>query len=785
MSSSAPFWKSRKVTRLRYILSAFLLFAAWNILKIWYTLQHSHHYLIFAALAIAGFLLGAGPFLYRQIKSLTGFRVLACLPIILLCLPWGEWLGLGTIFTRESWSEMLFLQSVFVYGSILILRAFPRVASWIRSAFLRLLEQFALQRFLLWAPPVILFFLTASVALFVYRETPVVQDSAAHLFQAKVFSRFKLFAPEPSVPEAFTGPLDLLVMNQGKWFGMYFPGFAALMAPASWLKLEWIVSPLLASFTCTLWIFYARRWHDNRTAVLIGWLILLSPFLVVMSSTVMVFTPELFFASASIVFARLALERPRTLILSGLSLALAGGFLVRFFSLIPFLLPILVYVARQGLRKKLILIPLAITGGVAIGVLTVCLYQYKTTGNPFLPGYRLEFPDLGFGFGEHFIGTHSPLKAVDNLSNNLLGLNHWLGGWLSGSLLFVLAFLFRQKIQLWDKFFLLGCAFLMAFYFFRFFQDLFFGPRNYYLLTPVLLLFIARNVTEESIEPKFQGNILLPLLALTLLVSVPINLAAFIKRYDPSRTQAGQLKEEMRKAGGKPTLVFLDKNVSQNFVNWNDPFLKSSVIICRDFGERNMEVEKYFPNHRPVWFRMSMSFEKGKVSSGFRFTEEPDRTPIGSISLFELGMALQASRDLPKRDFFDVCYIDLFNAPVAGKYYDFLERAEKRSLTGPEYKRSFRRGILHAGKMLLLPKIAFEERGNSWHTAFDPEQFRNEFYEAHRAFMKSGDVGNTILGEMEKIRSRIDRDSDEHLSDSEIQLFLIEKVKLLSRGGSL
>jgi hypothetical protein len=730
-------------------------------------------------------LIADAAFFYRQIKSLPRTRVLIFFPILALCLPWGEWLGFGTIFTRESWSEMLFLQSIFIYGISVAIRAFPEFANLLRSAFNKFIEGISERSALLWLPAIFLFFLTAGVAFFVNRETPVVQDSAAHLFQAKIFSKFKLFAPEPAVPDAFTGSLDLLVMQKGKWYGMYFPGFAALLAPASWLNLEWMVSPLLASLSCMLWIFYARRWHNQKTAVLIGWLILLSPFVIVMSSTVMVFTPELFFASATIVFARLSLEKPTATNLLALCVALVGGFLVRFFSLIPLLAPILIYSSWESFRKKIIKIPFAITAGILIGVVLVCWYQYKTTGNPLVPGYKIEVTDLGIGFGEHEMGEHSPLRAIDNVSNNLLGLNYYLGGWLSGSLLFVFAFLLRQKIQLWDKLLLAGCGCVMAFYFTRFGQDLFFGPRNYYCFTPILLLFIARNFTEESTESRFQPKVLLPFLVVTILISVPMNLPAFIKRYDPGRTQAGQLKEQIRKTDGKPTLVFLDKNVSQNFVNWNDPFLKSSVIISRDFGERNKEVEKLFPNYRPVWFRMSMSFEKGQVNNGFMFTDTPDRTPEGTLSLFELGMALQAARLLPKRDFFDVCYIDLFNAPIAVKYYEFLDNAEKDLPARPKYKREFHRGILHAGKMLLLPKIAFEQRGNSWYNVFSPEEFRKEFFQAQDAFIYSGEIGKTILAEMEKVRSRIDHNSDGNLSDAEIQLFLMEKIKLLSRGGSL
>ena len=87
--------------------------------------------------------------------------------------------------------------------------------------------------------------------------------------------------------------------------------------------------------------------------------------------------------------------------------------------------------------------------------------------------------------------------------------------------------------------------------------------------------------------------------------------------------------------------------------------------------------------------------------------------------------------------------------------------------------------------MLLLPKLAFEEKGDNWFEALDLPRFREEFDDAKRSFVKAGNIGVTILSEMQKVESRIDLNSDQKLSDSEIRHFLNEKIKLLKRGGSL
>ena len=777
---------SGKLVLIRHAVSIIFLFTAWKMIQRWYFFQHSSDYFLFVLLACCGFILAAGPFLLNELRNISRNKILACLPLLVLLLPWGEWLSLGTIFTRESWSEMLFKQAAFVYVCVSVLRIFPSLASWITNGFLRSLEFASTNPFLMWAAPVFLFVLTGWIAIFIYQETPVVQDSAAHLFQAHVFKNFKLYAPAPVLmQEAFTGPLDLLVMKDGKWFGMYFPGYAALMAPAARFNLEWLVSPLLAALTCAMWILYALRWHSRRTAILLGWLLAISPFIVVMSSTVMVFTPELFFASIVIFLMRLCLEKPKLLPLAGLVVGIIGVILVRSFSLLPFLLPVVAYVSFQAIRRKTIRIPLAILFGFLVGTIALFLYQLKTTGNALQSGYKLEFPDLGLGFRQYYIGTHSPLKAIDNASNNLLGLNHWIGGWYSGSLLFVFAFLWKQKLQAWDKLFITGCCFLITFYFFYFYQDLFFGPRFFYSFTPILLLFIARSVTEISLDSKFQPQILIPLLVLAILFSVPKTLPAFIKRYDPSKTQAGKLKEQIRKNADKPTIVFLDDNTAQNFVNWNDPFLKSNIVIARDLEEQNLKVQKFFPNHKAVWFRMTSSFEKGKITGGFKFASEPDRKPSGTLSLFDLAMALQAARDYPKQDFFDICYIDIFDAGSGRENYEFLDDVKETNLRGGEYKRVFRSGVIHSGKMLLLPLIAFDERGHDWKFSFNRSEFRKEFNSARSDFVKSGDIGRTILDQMDKVMRRIDQNSDQQLSDSEIDMFLVEKMKLVSMGASL
>ena len=56
----------------------------------------------------------------------------------------------------------------------------------------------------------------------------------------------------------------------------------------------------------------------------------------------------------------------------------------------------------------------------------------------------------------------------------------------------------------------------------------------------------------------------------------------------------------------------------------------------------------------------------------------------------------------------------------------------------------------------------------SFHTLlFDAEKFRKEYSLAMHSLQESGDVGKSILKQLEKVRRRIDRNHDEKMGDQE------------------
>lgn len=765
----------------RHLLATALLVAAWYFLREWYLFQGPVDQILFTLLHAGFLILVLGPYL-QNIKLISPPRILLCAIFLFLIFPWGEWIRLSTATSRSEWSLHLYTQTVFLYASFLFLNLFRNVASYTDSLLSKFLETLA-RRTLSWLFPLLFLVFALSIAFFVYRLKPIVQDSAAHLFQAKIFLNGKLFAPAPPAPDFFSIVGDMLVIKDGRWFGMYQPGFALILALAMLIKAEWFVCPILGAATIAIWISYLRRWHNQQAAVLFGVLALLSPFLFMMSATIMVFTPELFTASCVIYLCRLQTEEEKKWRYALIFFLLLFATLVRSFSVMPFLAPVLAYTSWNRFRARSYLGPVCMAAGIFIGAAIMMWYQQQTSGNPFLPAYLIEYPDVGYGFGKHFAGEHTLAKSLENISNNLLGIDEWLTGWLSGSMFFVILFFLAEKrIQKWDVLLLLGCAGLASFYFFFFFQDLFFGPRYYYCFAPVFLLMVTRSIRpDENSFPalqKYIGSVCV----IALLTFLPFKLPKFLNRY-PHDTNAGHLQEEIERSGNQKQLVFLDQNMQNYFINWNDPFLRKPVIIVKDLRDRNQEAIKSFPDYKPAYFRMEMGFEHRKIKTTTRFFDAPHYQPAGYLSLFELAMTLQAANDYWTRDSFDTTYTDYFNSEESALNLEYLKTEERKLPARMTYKDHFRSALIHSARMLLLPKLAFENRGLEWSKSFDAMGFRKEFNAAEQDCKAAGGTCDGILRQLQRIQKRIDRNRDGQMSDSELDHYLIEKIRILFMGG--
>jgi hypothetical protein len=601
------------------------------------------------------------------------------------------------------------------------------------------------------------------------------------MFQAKIFAEGAYTAPSPPLTEFFTAKGSMLALTNGSWFGTYLPGFAAILAASMLIHAEWILCPTLGALSIAIWILYARRWHDNLHAFLLSLLCLFSPFLLLMSSTIMVHTPELFVSSAGVYLIRLETESSSWRHKVLLGMLLVSGLLVRGFSIMVFTAPLLAYAIWLDAKKRKVGLLIVTVVSVLLGTAAVAFFQWKTTGDPLLPGYSFSYKDpLIYGFGKNVLQqVHSPLRGLENISNDILGLNHWLNGWLCGSLIFIFYFLLYCKWSKWDRLLLISCLSVLAFYFFYLFQDLVIGPRFIYPLAPVALLFVARSILNADSKIITPTSFLLFLFLFSFASYIPFRMSGFILKYEPSNTQAGALKKAIQSTQTQRKLVFLEKNISQHFVNWNDPWLRDSVVLVRDMGTKNEEAIRIFPERVPVYFGLRISLDAKSEDNGYNFRAKRTDRPSGFISLMEVGLAMNASSRYPDRDFFDFALPIFLDGTSSDEQFNFLSHEMANAQARQTTSSFFKMGLIHTSRMMLLFKKAHEKNGSNWIRKFPYEEFRRMNNEAIQCLEQAREPGKQIIPALHKVNRRIDRDGDARFSDAELKRYLQMKINIL------
>ncbi len=409
-------------------------------------------------------------------------------------LPLDVWFGEqpGTTFLLDPGEWAL---GLFVFGTAAWLLSLTRTGPWVADRFRDWPSGVAGGRML---PAVslglLLAVLTAAAAL-IFRGHPLLVDSVAQLFQAKVFAAGAASAPAPR-EEAFFVVWQFLA-DGGRWYSQYPPGHAALLAPGVAAGAPWTVPILLSLGTALLLCGFTREAYDEGTARLTLILALFCPFFWLMGASFMNHVSALFFVALLLYLIARWERRDSAAALVGAGLALGAVGIVRPLTglavgaaLAPFVL------ARAARRRVWAPLAGAIGGALAMGSLYL-LFNALTTGDPLLTGYvQLWGESHGLGFhATPWGGEHTPLAGLRNELTDLGLLNLHLFEWPIPALLPVgLLFLARWDETAWDRRLLLGFLAIPAAYFYYWHRDDYLGPRFLYEGLAFVLPLTARAV---------------------------------------------------------------------------------------------------------------------------------------------------------------------------------------------------------------------------------------------------------------------------------------------------
>jgi hypothetical protein len=442
----------------------------------------------------------------------------------------------------------------------------------------------------------------------VLREAPVTDDENVYLFQARLLAAGRLYAE--SLPASVRPFFDnQFIINNGRWFGMYFVGHPAVLALGLLAGVVQWVGAIEAALILLLAVAVARRVLGDGAGLLTAGLLVLSPFFLFLSATHLS-QPTSALLLTLFIYATLRVEAsPQAVGWWGVAaVALACGVITRPQSAVLLSLPFLVRLGLLAVRGRLRpgwAPPLVAAIIFAAGAGVFLAINHALTGDILRTSYHAYWERV-----EPFNARTTALYPVREISQNLTQLNFWLFGWPL-SLAFVP--FFRRTGLTWTLAAvpvvsavaqgLTGVPTVAAV-----------GP-VYYGETIVPLVILSASGIERAITALRErlGDVwptralaAWPLAAIlgSLLAFIPVELASLSLMADVARAPYDLVEEQRLDSA----LVFVHSLPALHrapgawvyYHRNNSPDLSDRVLFVRYLGEeRNRELMRYLPDRTP------------------------------------------------------------------------------------------------------------------------------------------------------------------------------------------
>jgi len=424
------------------------------------------------------------------------------------------------------------------------------------------------------------------------RGFPNSGDEYAYLLSARIFAEGRLSVPSPDPREFF----DVVhVLNDGKFYGKYPPGWPLLLAAGVLLGAPFAVNAVLGALTLAVMYGIARRNFSREVANLSLYLTLGNPYLVFTSAYYFSHPACLFFVSVFLYFYLEALEpsvRGTPYVMMGL--AAGGAFLTRPYTAVVILSPLAVYRVYRAIRTggfRLLVPRLALAGLPFLALLGLfLLYNHAQTGSALVQPFSRYDPNDRLGPSATSESWTWAFRT--NVVRRLLR----LGAWLPFSVFFLLPYFFQPGNRRNPKCgVLVGvfAALLAGYSVYLFDARNEYGPRYLYESTVALLLVAACVIREFG-----KGG--------ALIVAGVLALNAWMFQ-EVSRLHAAQVRDRMRvydlvrERGVDQAIVFMTTgsgSMPSYDLTRNGIHFDGGVLYVKDLGRRNSELLAVYPGRK-------------------------------------------------------------------------------------------------------------------------------------------------------------------------------------------
>ncbi len=477
------------------------------------------------------------------------------------------------------------------------------------------------------------FFIACAIRAFVLRGAVVTDDESAYRFMAQTLASGRLWVDSPPMKAFFD---RIFMINDGKFYGQYFIGWSALMAPGVYLGATGYMNAFYSALTVPAVFLTVRRLAGPPAGRVATLLYLASPMLAVGAATEMSHTTCLMAAAWSCYFLLRSREAPGNWRWhAGVAFSFGLGVLIRPLSTVGVGLPILaswfMNVVRQqpAARRRAIVAFAAPALAMAAVFFAVNAAQ---NGSPLVTSYQrmqqymreVNFRNVGWSaaappvsLAESILGNGDWELSLARTTIGLVRLVYDLFGSPLLLVLVALAWAARPARIIW----LSALCFVVVHFGLSDSGVDTFGPVHFYELAwPLIVLagvgFGRLASLAREWRPARSDSWALPVVASLVVVS----LAGFV----PVRLHALEIiasnvnaPEDALKARGISHAVvftagiFVDQQCiapTRHFVFFrpnNDPFLRNDILWANHLGwQEDLGLMKSFPGrtgYRMVW----------------------------------------------------------------------------------------------------------------------------------------------------------------------------------------
>ena len=471
--------------------------------------------------------------------------------------------------------------------------------------------------------------------LYAYGDAmPHVQDSVAYVFQARFFAEGRIAVPPPPVEGAFDFERPpFVVVSDGKWASVYPFGHPLLLAIGLRVGALWLIPPLIGGASVLLVFAIGRRVYGTRVGLLAAVLLASSPFFFMTASNFMSHNTGAFYLLSALFFLTFRDRRPLFFgVLAGLSFGLL--FNTRPLAALALMPTLGLFLLLDVLAQERRLVGVRRAAGFGAGALAMAaaylLYNFGTTGDPFTSGFGASGFNQSLGFG----GGHTVVLGIQNVQAQMAALLLVFNGWPQYvGLAFVLLPFVLGTRERWDWMLLASALLVITAYVFYVGHGISHGPRYWYVVTPLLILLVARGADRAAIllasgassvvgtvmrpagRPVWAGILVVYSLVLVL-IGGSINSwllgtdATWFMDFVPNRAVALQ---SYNGVDDRLLVVIEDADLEDALVlvegpcPWqcygsvfllNSPTLDGDIVIVKDDPERRAEVFAAYPDRR-------------------------------------------------------------------------------------------------------------------------------------------------------------------------------------------